>query len=165
MHEFLEVLLSLKVSRQIVFALMQKSSCAWNTDATMSRKWYWIIKKIILYICVAGLSSLSLGLNCLKHMFFDVKKIKYICIISDYLSLSLERRFCVCQNIIVTNFVIVSGVSIKRVDCIMSLIPFSINSCRRRIFFLVAMVWLQCVVRSSRWILSSSNMWQSETTV
>ena len=36
---------------------MQKSSRAWNTDTTMSRKLNWIIKKIILYICVAGLSS------------------------------------------------------------------------------------------------------------
>ena len=36
---------------------MQKSSCAWNTDAIMPRRLNWIIKKIILYICVAGLCS------------------------------------------------------------------------------------------------------------
>ena len=57
MHEFQEAWFSLKISRHLVFTLMQKSSCAWNTDTTMSRKLNWIIKKIILYICVAGLSS------------------------------------------------------------------------------------------------------------
>ena len=36
---------------------MQKSSCAWNTESTLSQNLNWIIKKIILYICVAGLSS------------------------------------------------------------------------------------------------------------
>ena len=57
MHEFQEAWFSLKISRHLVFTLLQKSSCAWNTDTIMSRKWNWIIKKIILCICVAGLSS------------------------------------------------------------------------------------------------------------
>ena len=47
----------MKISRHVVFTLMQKSSCAWNTDTKMSRKLNWIIKKIILYICVADLTS------------------------------------------------------------------------------------------------------------
>ena len=47
------------ISRHLVFILMQKSSCAWNTDTTVSRKLNWIIKKIILYICAAGLSSIT----------------------------------------------------------------------------------------------------------
>ena len=58
MHEFQEACFSLKINRQLTdFTLMQKSYCAWNTDTTMSRKLNWIIKKIILYICVAGFSS------------------------------------------------------------------------------------------------------------
>ena len=56
-HEFQEAWFSLKIGRHLVFTLMQNSSCAWNTDTTMSRKLNWIIKKIILYICVTGLYS------------------------------------------------------------------------------------------------------------
>ena len=56
-HQFQEAWFSLKISRHLVFILIQKSSSAWNTDTTMSRKLNWIIKKIILYICIAGLSS------------------------------------------------------------------------------------------------------------
>ena len=47
-HEFQEAWFSLKISRHLVFTLMQKSSCAWNTNTKMSQKLNWIIKKIIL---------------------------------------------------------------------------------------------------------------------
>ena len=56
-HEFQEAWFSLKTSRHLVFTLIQKSSCAWHTDTIMSRNLNWFIKKIILYICIAGLSS------------------------------------------------------------------------------------------------------------
>ena len=42
---------------------------------------------------------------------------KYSCIISHLLS-SLERRFRDILIVIITNFVVVSSVGIKRVDCI-----------------------------------------------
>ena len=56
-HEFQEAWFSLKIRHHLVFTLMQKSSCAWNTDTKMTQKLNWIFKKIILYICIAGLTS------------------------------------------------------------------------------------------------------------
>ena len=44
-------------------------------------------------------------------------RIKYSCIICDYL-LPLKRRFRDSEIVIITNFVVVSSVRIKRVVCI-----------------------------------------------
>ena len=50
-HEFQEAWFSLKISRNHVLTLMQKSSCAWNTDTKMSRKLTGLSRKsyFILY--------------------------------------------------------------------------------------------------------------------
>ena len=51
-----------------------------------------------------------------KHMLLEVL-MQYSCIISRWLS-ALERMFRESQIIIITNFVVVSSVGIKRVDII-----------------------------------------------